>query len=47
MLMFIIQIERGQWAVYFTSPQKFYNNVFLFVGVTNLWTLMNFDWLVH
>ena len=29
------------WAVYYTSPKKFYDNVFLFVGLTN------FDWLVH
>ena len=33
---------RGQWAVY-----KYYNNVFLFVGLTTLGTLVNFDWLAH
>ena len=26
--------EKRQWAVYFTSPKKFYINVFLFVGLT-------------
>ena len=39
--------ERGQWAVYYTSPQSFINNVFLFVGLTTLRTLVNFDWFVH
>ena len=28
------------------SP-KFYNNVFLFVGLKTLGTLVNFDWLIH
>ena len=23
----------GKWAVYFTSPKKFYNDVILFVGL--------------
>ena len=32
---------------YDTSPQKFYYNVFLFVGLTTLVTLVNFDWLVR
>ena len=36
---------RGHWAVYYSSPQSL-NNVFLFVGLTALWTLLNFDWLV-
>ena len=31
------------WAVYYTSPQSFL--VFLFVGLTTLGTLVNFDWL--
>ena len=38
---------RGQWAVYYTSHQKFYNNIFLFVGLTTLDTFIECDWLVH
>ena len=30
--------KRGQWAVYYTSPQNFHSNVFLFVGLTTLGT---------
>ncbi len=36
------QRERGQWDVYYTSPQKFDINVFLFVGLTTMGTLVNF-----
>ena len=41
------QRARGQWAVYYTSPQSFFYNVFLFVDSTTLGTLVNFDWLVN
>ena len=37
-----LQGGRGQWAVYYTSSQKFYNNVFKFV---TLGTFIDF-WLV-
>ena len=33
---------KGNWAVYYTSPLKFYNNLFLFVVLTILGTLVNF-----
>ena len=36
------QREWGQWAVYYTSPQSFFNNAFLFVGSQSLGTLLNF-----
>ena len=39
--------ERGQWAVQYTSPKSLKKNVFLFVGLTALETLVNFDWLVN
>ncbi len=29
------------------EPSKFYNNVFLFFGLTTLETLVNFDWLIY
>ena len=29
------------------TPPKFYNNVFLLVGLTTLGTLVKFDWLIH
>ena len=32
---------------YYTSLQKFYDNVFLFVGLIILGTLLNFERLVH
>ena len=41
------QRESGQWAVYYISPQGFFLITFLYVGVTTLGTLMNFDWLVY
>ena len=34
----VAQGERGQWVFYSTSPQSFYNNVFLFVDLTTLGT---------
>ena len=37
--------KRGQWAVYYTSPQ-FYNT-FLIRGSKNLKTFLYFDWLVN
>ena len=37
--------EKGNWAVYYTSPPKFYNSLFLFVDLTILGTLVNFCWL--
>ena len=40
------QEGRGQWDVYYTSPQSF-NKVFLFVGLTTLGLLMNFYRLMH
>ncbi len=36
---------RGHWAIKYTSPQSFYNNIFIFVGLTTLGFLLNFDWL--
>ncbi len=33
--------------LFITLVPKVYNNVFLFVGLTNLGTLLNFDWLIH
>ena len=36
------QRGRGQWAVYYTSPQNFYNNVFLFNGLITLGTFIEF-----
>ena len=41
-----MQRERGQLAIYYNSRQRFFNNVFLFIGLTTLGTLVNFDWLV-
>ena len=40
------QGERGQWAVYYTSSQCFIIT-FLFVGLTTLGTIVNFDWVVY
>ena len=42
-----MQREKGQWAVYYTSPQSFFNNVFLFVSLKTLGNLVNFDRLVY
>ena len=42
----IHQGGRGHWAGYYTSPQSF-NIVFLFVGLTTLGTVVNFDWFVY
>ena len=39
--------ERGQCAVYYTSPKNFIKNVFLFVGLTTLGTLVNFGWFIR
>ena len=40
-------IERGgQWTVYYTSPPKFYDNVFLLAGLTTLGTFIVF-WMVR
>ena len=36
---------RGDWAAYYTSPPKFYDNVFLIVGFTTLGTFIY--WLVY
>ena len=30
------------WAVYYTNPKKFYDNIFLFVGLTNFRTFIEF-----
>ena len=38
---------REQWAVYYTSPQSFCNNVFLFFVLTSLGILLNFDLVVY
>ena len=37
-----LQGGRGHWGVYYTSPQSFNNNVFLFVGLTTLGTYIEF-----
>ena len=41
----ITQGGRGQWAVYYTSPQSFCNKVILLVGSTTLETIIKV-WLV-
>ena len=38
---------RGQWAVYYTGTQSFIMQVFLFVSLIILGTLVNSTWLVH
>ena len=38
----LLQGGRGHWDVYFTSPQSFFNNVFLFVSSTTLGTFIEF-----
>ena len=41
------QGSRGQWAVYYTSPQSFILT-FSYRLAQQIWgLLMNFDWLVH
>ena len=41
------QEGKGQWDVYYTSPQSFIRT-FSFLLVYELWRLlMNFDWLIH
>ena len=44
-----IQRERGGGAMgcLLHLFQKFYNNVFLYVGLTSLLALLYFDWLIH
>ena len=37
--------ERGDNGLFITLVQKFYSNVFLFVGLTTLRNIVNFDWL--
>ena len=37
--------ERGGNGLFITLVPKVYNNVFLFVGLTTLGDLLNFDWL--
>ena len=41
------QKERGQLAVFYTSPKSFIITFFLFVGVTTFGTSVNFDCFVH
>ena len=41
------QSEGGQWAGYYTGPQSIIIEVFFFVDLTILGTVVNFDWLVH
>ena len=43
----LVQSQKGHWAVYYTGPQTFNYNVFLFVVFTTLRTLVNFDWMVY
>ena len=40
-------LENGQWALgfFYTNPLKYYDNIFLFVGLTTVGTLIEF-WLV-
>ena len=47
--MFEVSEEREQREGTMADYQslKVYNNVFLFVGLSILGTLVNFDWLVH
>ena len=42
----ISEKERGQWAVYQTSPQIFIMR-FYSLAKQLLGTLVNFDWLIH
>ena len=42
----VIFNRKGGDNVYYTSHQSFLN-VFLFVGLTTSWTLVNFDWFVY
>ena len=39
--------EGGDNVMLISLVPKFYNNVFLFVDLTTLETLVNFDWLIH
>ena len=41
------QRERENNGFFITQCPKFYNNIFLFVWLTSLETLVNFDWLIH
>ena len=43
----ILSRERGKNGLFIALVPKFYNNLFLIVGLTTLRTLMNFDWLVN
>ena len=45
LLVTIDERDRGQWAIYYTSPQSFIISV-QFIGLTTLGTLVNFDSLV-
>ena len=39
--------ERGHLGCLLLQSPKFYINVFLFVDITTLGTLVNFEWLIH
>ena len=39
--------EGGDNELFITLVPNFFNNVFLFVGLTTLETMQNFDWLIH
>ena len=39
--------EGGDNVMLISLVPKFYNNVSLFVDLTTLGTLVNFDWLIH
>ena len=45
LLIKIKSITKGTMGCLFTSSQKFYNKVFLLVGLTTLGLLLNIDWL--
>ena len=39
-------MEGGDIGLFITPVPKVYNNVFLFVGLTTLGNLTNYDWLI-
>ena len=39
--------QRERWDIREFITEKFYNNVFLFVGITTLGTLVYSYWLIH
>ena len=43
----LVQSQKRHWAVYYTSPQTFNHNVFLFFVFTTLGTVNDLDQLIH